>query len=575
MEAIHDESVRSVVLMWASQTGKTETVNNVVGFFMDAEPAPILVVQPTIERAEDWSKERLVPMIRDCPTLRGKVSSPRSRDSGNTILTKSFPGGSIAIAGANAPSGLAARPRRVVIMDEVDRFPPSAGTEGDPCALAERRTESFWNAVILKTSTPTIKGISRIEKEYLGTDQRKWHCQCPKCGGWDWLRWSNVRWPEGKPEEAAYICGLCSAQLDDSDRIEMVRNGEWRPTAPFRGHRGYHLNGINSLFRHKRGFKNRLHQMAVEFLEAKRNGAQTLKTWINTFLAETYEEEAEKVEGSDLVKRRQSYTKLPTTVTLITCGADVQTDRVEMEFVGWGPGEESWGVRYVVIPGRYDDPVLWQKVREQLEQRFEREDGVMLGVAAGIIDSSGFQDHVLKFTKPMFPRNIIGGKGENQPNKPIVSVISRNNKLRAPQLRIGTDTAKAIIMSRLRQTESGIGAMHFTDDPKAGFNEHYFSMLTAEACQVSFKNGVAIRKWIVMGNRRNEALDCRVYAYAALLYLNPNWAKVEKSIAKRVETATLKPEMPPEATPEQPKPEAPKPLRRPPRRHFVNSWRRY
>ena len=181
MDAANERDVQEVVLMVASQLGKTETLNNVVGFFMDADPAPIMVVQPTVELAESWSKERLVPMVRDTPRLTDLVKDPKSRDSGNTIRMKTFPGGNIAIVGANAPSGLAGRPRRVVLLDEVDRFPPSAGTEGDPCALAVRRTESFWNSVVYKTSTPTIKGASRVESEYEQSDKRKYYCSCHKC----------------------------------------------------------------------------------------------------------------------------------------------------------------------------------------------------------------------------------------------------------------------------------------------------------------------------------------------------------------------------------------------------------
>jgi phage terminase large subunit GpA-like protein len=578
MQSIHDESVRTVSMMWASQTGKTETVNNIVGYFISADPSPILVVQPTIDRAEEWSKERFVPMIRDCPDLSDKIASPRSRDSGNTILTKSFPGGSIAIAGANAPSGLAARPRRVVIMDEVDRFPESAGTEGDPCALAERRTESYWNAIILKTSTPTIKGASRIESEFTDSDQRRWHCKCPRCGTWQWLKWSQVQWPKDKPEEAVYVCEAKMCPLTDADRVSMVKAGEWRATAPFKGRRGYHLNGINSLFRHKRGYRNRLHQMAEEFLDANRKGKQTLKTWVNTFLAETYEEETDKVEGTDLMKRRESYKEAPSQVVVITAGADVQMDRVEIEFDGWGAGEESWALAYMVIPGRYDDPKLWEKVDEALSRKFKREDGVLLNTSAAIVDSGAYQDHVLKFTKPRFARNIIAGKGENQPNKPVLSAMSRGNKLKAPQYRLGTDTAKGILMSRLKHDSFGPGYMHFTDAKEAGFDANYFQMLTAEASKVVFSKGFGRREWIKT-RPRNEALDCRVMSLAALYHLNPNWQKVEKGIAKRLEMVKVPlDKVSNNATDAEVKPEqesAKVPVRRVPRRGFVNNWRRY
>lgn len=531
---ITNPEVQSHVWMFASQLGKTEKCNNVVGYFIAVDPSPMLIVQPTIERAEEWSKERLAPMIRDCASLRGKVKSPRSRDSGNTVLTKNFPGGNLAIAGANAPSGLAARPRRVVILDEIDRFPFSAGTEGDPCALAERRTETFFNAVVIKTSTPTVRGQSRIESEFQETDKRHWFCPCPKCGAHQWLKWSQVKWPEDEPERAWYECEHCAAKLNDADRVAMVRAGEWRATAPFKGKRGYFLNGINSLFKHKRGFQGRLHQMVADFISAKAGGKHKLRTWVNTFLAETFADDTQKVDPIALLSRRESYT-LPSDVLVLTAGADVQADRVELEVTGWGVSEESWGVQYVVVPGRYDDPKTWAEVDKVLAGKFERNDGLSLGISAAIIDSGAFQDHVLKFTKPRFSRHVIAGKGVNAAGHPVLSTVSRSNKLRAPQYRLGTDTAKGIIVSRMDLKEPGPGYMHFPMEASAGYGREYFAQLTAEEFRTVWRKGALHREWVKESGKRNEALDCRVYSLAALYHLNPNWSKLQKKLAKRKE----------------------------------------
>jgi len=590
MEAVTDPEVQSVALMLASQLGKTEMVNNMVGYFIDADPSPILVVQPTIERAEEWSKERLSPMIRDTPCLTDKVKSPRSRDSGNTILTKSFPGGNIAVAGANAPSGLAARPRRVVIMDEVDRFPFSAGTEGDPCALAERRTESFWNAVIVKTSTPTIKHVSRIEKEMDQSDQRRWFCKCPKCGVWNWLKWSQVQWPKDQPEEARYVCESCQAALTDEDRIAMVMGGEWRATGKKSARRGYYLNGINSLFRHKKGFRNRLHQMAEEHIQAVRKGRETIKTWVNTFLAETFEEQADKVETNDMLKKRESYTQIPNGVLLLTSGVDVQGDRLEVEIVGWGEGEESWGIQYVVIPGSPFDPQTWEKLDELLTSEWKRADGVALKIKSALVDTGGtqgntsWQPQVLRFTKPRFGRGIMACKGSSTPGAPVIAKISRANAKRAAVMMVGTSSAKDIIMHRMKMTEFGPGYMHFTDDPKSGFGEVFFQMLTAEEARLSYVNGVARRKWTPkVEGARNEALDCRVYAYAALQWLAPKWEKVKAGLAKTSQHLTMVPVEQPKqeavaANPDQAIDAAPKPRparQRIPGRSWMGGFKRY
>ena len=202
LDAALEEDVVEAILWWAAQTGKSEIMNNLVGFFMAEDPSPQLLVQPTVELYEAYSKERIAPMIRDTPVLRRIVKDPRSRDSGNTVGFKRYPGGSLAMTGANAPAGLAGRPRRVVLLDEVDRFPASAGTEGDPCALADKRAETFPNAVKVKTSTGTVKGLSKIENLYETSDKRKWTCKCKKCAT-DWvLMWADVKWDDGKPETA-------------------------------------------------------------------------------------------------------------------------------------------------------------------------------------------------------------------------------------------------------------------------------------------------------------------------------------------------------------------------------------
>jgi len=369
MDSVVDVTSTGTVLMWASQLSKTETINNIIGYFIAIEPAPILMVQPTIDLAEAWSKERFSPMIRDTPALSDRVSEQKSRTSSNTILQKSFPGGNIAMAGANAASGLASRPRRVVLLDEVDRYPASAGTEGDPCSLAIRRTETFHNPVVFITSTPTIKDRSRVESEYLQSDQSHWVCKCPKCGFSQVLNWSQIRWTEEDGSDAYYECAGCKTPLDDSDRMKMVRFGKWVADYPKKTKRGFHLNGIASLFPHKRGFKNRLHQMVAEYLDSKAKGKESLKTWTNTFLAETYEDESEAVAWEPLLARRENWGGFPREAYIITAGVDIQGDRVEIEFVGWGTSEESWSLDYLMIMGDFNNLAIQQEVEEALRIR--------------------------------------------------------------------------------------------------------------------------------------------------------------------------------------------------------------
>lgn len=590
MDSCIDPTVQSTCLMWASQVGKTELLNNIVGYFIAADAAPILVVQPTLEMAEAWSKDRLVPMLRDTPQLAGLVADARSRDSGNTMLSKSYPGGSIAIAGANSPSGLASRPRRVVLLDEVDRYPTSAGTEGDPCALAERRTESFWNAVIVKTSTPTIKGVSRIEKDYEQTDQRKWFCPCPHCGHFQTLEWKQVLWPKGEPEKAYLECvnETCRAQLNDAERVAMIKKGEWRATAPFRGKRGYHLNGIYSPFKAKRGYASRLHQMASQHMEAKASGKEALKAWVNTFLAETWQDEGESLSSDPIYQRREDYASaIPDEVLVLTAGVDVQGDRIEAELVGWGAGEESWGIEYRVFMGKPTQGQVWQQLDDWLMEPRSHPNGHILRPACVCVDSSDQTKLVYEWCRPRLDRRVFPVKGASTPALPIVS-RPRKPTARITMFNVGTDTAKDLIYSRLKLTEAGPGFLHFPRSPEAGYESEYFAQLVSERVVSKFKNGQRIRVW-EKTRARNEALDIRVYAQAALAILNPNWAALKKHMepdekvepptvyrpaADESEKFSVKPAPAPARSPDAPKPRPVIAARPRPRQNFATGWMR-
>lgn len=543
MDSACEDTVQSVCAMFAAQTGKTESLNNISGFFIHADPAPILMVQPTIELAESWSKEKLTPMVRDTPALSRLVKDPRSRDSGNTILFKQYPGGNIAIVGANAPAGLAGRPRRVVLLDEVDRFPASAGTEGDPCALAIRRTESFYNSVIVLTSTPTTKGISRIEKEFDQTDKRFWFCPCPACGEWQTLKWVNVAWPEGKPEEAFLKCEKCPAMLDDAARVKMIKAGEWRATAPFNGKRGYHLNGIYSPFKHKRGYKNRLHQMAAQFLEAKHGGEETLKTWVNTFLAETWESAGATINPDDIGARREDYaTEVPAGVLVLTWAADVQGDRIEAEIVGWGEGEECWGIRRGYFVGDPNtSPHVWQQLRDFAETELTHPLYGKIKPTIGVVDSGFATQAAYQFVRKMMPARVYAVKGAKNRLKHPVETPRRGG--RSSALLVDTQEFKSIIYSRLKNDKPGPRYYHF---PKS-YDDEFFAQLTAEKVVTKHAKGIASQSWEnTRSNRRNEALDIRVYLHAALHILNVNWEKLKENMGKRgeVKEYVLKPAEP-------------------------------
>ena len=342
MDAVSDPSIETVVVMSSAQVGKTEVINNITGFHIDQDPAPMLVLLPTVEMAQAWSKDRLAPMLRDTPALRGRVKAPRSKNSNNTLLHKVFPGGHITMTGANAPASLASRPIRIVLCDEVDRYPPSAGTEGDPVSLARKRATTFWNRKVVLTSTPTLKGVSRIESEFEISDQRYYHLACPHCGHEQRLHWENVKWQKDEqgnhvPESAAYYCGECGSMWTEAERIKAIRNGRWIATRQSKGIAGFHLSELYSPW-------SSIEDIVRNFLKAKGN-SEPLRAFVNTALGESWEDRSEQIDQHSIYARREEYdADVPEGVLLLTAGIDVQRDRIEIEVAGWGEGDESWNV---------------------------------------------------------------------------------------------------------------------------------------------------------------------------------------------------------------------------------------
>lgn len=573
MSDVTDSEVESITLMWASQVcGKTEVVNNVEGYHIDHEPCPILMLQPTVEMAESWSKERFTPMLRDTPRLRGKVRDARSRDANNTILHKAFPGGHLSIVGANAPAGLAMRPIRVLLCDEVDRYPKSAGVEGDPISLAEKRTESFWDAVKIYTSTPTVKGESRIEALFKETDQNYFWVPCPvpDCGKHQMLKWHQVKWPEGEPEKAYYECEHCRAHWNDEQRVSAIHNGEWRPSAPFKGKRGYHLNGIYVLFRAQRGFKNRLHQMAAKFLQAKAGGRETLKTWTNTFLAETWEDEGERPEMSSLMARAENYGPiLPAGVLCLVAGADAQRDRLEALIIGIGLDWEIWCIQTARFMGSPEREEVWAALDNFLLQEFDHPSGTKMRIVQAFIDSGDKAEAVYRFCKRRHERGVYPIKGAPMPGQPLCGLPRKWGSMKVTGFLVGTDTAKGLIYDRFKIEKPGPRYIHFPIG--FGFDEEAFAQLTAEKLSTEYRNGFPRRVWVKV-RERNEQLDMLVYALAAGENRRPALSVLHKQLNPTKEEP--KPQAAPAAEPQKVNPIPGRPGRPFARRGkgWVNNW---
>jgi phage terminase large subunit GpA-like protein len=505
MDMIGRPGVREVVMMTSAQIGKSSFVENVVGYFMSQDPCPILHVSPTLSSMKMFSKERLAPMIRDTPVLTRLVKDARSRDSENTIETKKFPGGNLAMVGSNAPSGLASRPVRVVVADEVDRFERSAGTEGDPLKLAIKRTTTFWNRVILYVSTPGNKGESRIEESYDRSDMRQLWCPCPDCGELQTLTWSQVQWRDHDPETAFYECRECHSVWNDVQRKAAVRKGEWRAQKPFNGVVGYHLSQIYSPFA-------RLADGVRDFLESKSN-PELLKVWTNTFLGETWEQTGQRLEWSDVAENREFWNtgEVPEDVTLITVGADMQDDRAEIEWVGWGNDHKTWSLKYQKVYGDPSTPEFWAELRSTMVQTFVHPLFGEIAPRLICMDSGGHYTHeVYKFSTSV-PR-CVPIRGVPGAGKPLAGKPSKANLGGVQVFNIGVDTGKELVAARMKiKSPEHPGYCAFPADR----DDDYFRGLTAEKLMTRFVKGFKKQEWVKV-RPRNEPFDCRVYATAAL-----------------------------------------------------------
>ncbi len=503
-----------IVLMKGAQIGATECGNNWLGYLIHHAPAPILYVEPTVEVAKRVSKQRIAPMIASTPVLRERVAASRSRDSGNTMFVKEFDGGLLIITGANSGAGLRSMPIRNLFMDEVDEYPGDVDGQGDPVSLAEKRTTTFARRKVFLVSTPTLKGLSRIEREFLASDQRRYFVPCPLCGYMDWIRWANIRWEERLAETARLYCEGCGELIEERHKTQMLERGEWRPTAEGDGRTvGFHLSGLYSPL----GWKS-WRECVEEFLDAKEDPFR-LKTWVNTVLGETWEERGDSVEPDHILARAEHYpAEVPKGVGILTAGVDVQGDRLEVAVHGFGAGEESWLIAFSQIHGDPGRDQTWLELDQFLRQRFEHESGQKLPVSCVCVDSGGHHtEYVYRFCAPRAGRRVFPVRGGSVAGTPLVTRPTMHNRYRVKLFTLGVDTAKDMIYSRLRIPAPGPGFMHLPD----WADLEYANQLTAERSIRKYVKGKgATRQW-VKTRERNEALDLAVMALAALHILGP------------------------------------------------------
>lgn len=471
-------------------------------------------------------------MIRDTPALRAKIKDARTRDSGNTLLHKKFNGGHISIAGANSPVGLASRPIRILLCDEVDKYPVSAGTEGDPVSLAMKRTANFWNRKILLVSTPTVKGRSKIEEHFNISTQDEWCVPCPGCGEYQPFIWENIIYKD--VSEPVMQCQHCRKRFNQLKWQDAAHNGLWISKEPNSMIKGFHLNAFASPWVSWKSLTD-------SYEEALKIGPERVQVFVNTVLGLPYEDTSGTLQADNIISHAETYNcEVPDDVLVLTCGVDTQDDRLELEVVGWGLKNKSWGIEYKIIYGNPGLNEIWQELDAYLAKTFYYADGSGINIACACIDSGGhYTDEVYKFCKGKSRRNIFAIKGIGTFGHPSISKPSRNNRLRIPLFMLGVNTIKGLLYGRLEiDKKSSAGYCAFPAEKEKGYDEVYYQGLLSERMVVKREKGQEKIIWEPRSkDLRNEPLDCRVYATAAYEILSPD-------MMRRAQSRGFKPEIP-------------------------------
>lgn len=531
--------VEEVILMWGAQTSKTTIGSNWIGYLADVAPGPVMIVQPTIDMAKRYSRQRLAPMIEESPRLRERVRDNRSRDEANTTLLKEFAGGFVAIAGANSAAGLRSMPVRDLFVDEVDAYPLDVDGEGDPVQLARARQSTFARRKVLQTSTPTTKDFSRIESAYLASDRCRFHVPCPHCGELQALEWGaaaehGIKWSRDDdgapvPGSVRYVCRANGCEIREHHKSTMLSAGVWvpgRPGAQEGRVRGFHLSSLYSPLGWL-SWDTIVAEWHAAMAASRAGDATLLRVFVNTRLADTFEEQGDKADEHAL-RRRAADWPLGTVVAglyVCTMGVDVQGDRLEAYLWAWGPGMERQMVDHRVF---YGDPATpeteggspWAELTDYRRAPIRHAGGGTVQLLACGVDTGGHHTQaVYSYVRDHQHANVLALKGSSQSGRAVLGKpTDQDINWRGQRMKrgvklwpVGTDTAKSEIYGRLRLVEPGPGFVHLSSHTP----DDVFAQLTAERLVTRYIKGHPRLEWVKPSGRRNEALDCAVYALAA------------------------------------------------------------
>lgn len=549
---------RKIVFKKGAQVGGTEAGNNWIGYIIDHAPGPTMMVLPRGEDAERNSKLRIDPLIAESPRLREKVANPKARDSNNTIKQKGFEGGQLVLTGANSVAGLKSMPARNLFLDEVDEYPHDLEGQGSPISLVMARSRTFSRRKAFLVSTPTIEGASIIDSEFKLSDRRFYHVPCPECGEFQKLSFSNLSYEideNRKVTSIHYGCKECGFAIEEGSKTEMLKRGKWVAENPDSDVVGFHLNSLYSPV----GWYS-WKDIAEDFEEAKHDleknkKTEKMRTFVNTALGKTYKEEGDAPEWERLYHRRDDYVMgvVPTGGLFLTCGADIQKDRIECEVVAWGRNKISWSVDYRVFPGDTSQDEVWGDFENYIANTFEVE-GTNLDLPIKLIavDSGYNTQKVYNFCRKFPKSRVVPVKGSDNlsilvgtPKVVDVKINGKTYKRGVSYWPVGVSVLKKELYSFLN-LEQPIGDAKFSDGfchfPQ--YDEEYFKQLTAERELTKLnRKGYSVTEW-VKDRERNEALDCRIYNRAAASivgidrYKEKDWERLERNmgVAKPLKT---------------------------------------
>ena len=551
MEAFSDPKINHIVMVAASQVGKSELELNIIGYIIDQDPGSILFVQPTIDDAKKFSRLRIAPMINDSKRLKAKVADIKAKDSGNTMLQKSFPGGMLTITGSNSPSALASTPARYILGDERDRWAKSAGTEGDPWALAEARQATFYNRKAVEVSTPTIKGASNIEDSFYKGTQERWCHQCPECGEYGEIIFDRIHFDfttkkvRGKKSytingPVTWCCPHCGCI--NPEEVMRRQPAKWiaeNPDAYKNGCRSFWLNAFSSPW-------TPWEKICRKFLETK-DDPQELQVTFNTLLGELWENRGDLADEDTMLARREDYgtnadgspVEVPEGVLVLTCGVDVQRNRLEYEVLGHGHYGETWGIKYGAIMGRADTPEVWQQLDDVIDHLYHFKDSDRgLRISMTCVDSGDgfFTQEVYEACRERKNKRVFAIKGKGGDGIPYVRPPTRvpirdNKKITCWLYTLGVDAGKASIMAALKVQEPGPKYCHFPRGETYGYDSYYFNGLLSEKLELTQTKRGNQWAWVKLpGHARNEPLDLRNYALAGFKIINPDTLAVERRL---------------------------------------------